>query len=82
MGMFKARPGEMTVEEAEKLVTGTRDEPGQPSSGSYFDYLNGRIIKVNVSKDPLDFRLYDRDHGSGAGDRAIRIMLDKLTRPA
>jgi hypothetical protein len=37
----------------------------------YFDYLHGRVMKLDFSRFPLDLRLYDRDNGSGAGLRAL-----------
>lgn len=82
MGMFQARPGDLTEEEARRRLGDDGPlEPGQRRAGAYVDYLNGRVIKTDVSDDPLDFRLYDRDMGQGAGDRAIFAYLDKLTRP-
>lgn len=37
-----------------------------------FDYLNGRVMKVNLDGDELDPRLYDRDNGLGAAEAALR----------
>lgn len=42
---------------------------------TYFDYVRGRVMKVDLSGDELDLRLYDRDNGEGAGARAIRSAL-------
>jgi hypothetical protein len=61
--------GPMSYEEAERVVL-------ESGSRLYFDYLFGRVIKVDLND--LDFRLYDRDNGPGAGERA---MLEELTRP-
>lgn len=41
------------------------------SQHTYFDYLNGRVMKVNLSSDELDPYLYDRDNGEGAAQKAI-----------
>lgn len=38
---------------------------------NYFDYLYGRVLKVDLSGDSFDERLYDRDNGSGAAQKAI-----------
>jgi len=38
---------------------------------TYFDYLYGRVLKVDLSKDEFDERLYDRDCGEGAAQRAV-----------
>jgi hypothetical protein len=37
----------------------------------YFDYLYGRVMKVRMDTDDLDLRLYNRDNGWRAGERAI-----------
>ena len=38
---------------------------------TYFDYLHGRVLKVELSGDEFDERLYDRDCGEGAAQRAV-----------
>lgn len=42
---------------------------------TYFDYLYGKVLKVDLSGDILDPRLYDRDCGEGAAKRAIESIL-------
>lgn len=44
---------------------------------SYFDYLNGRVLKVDLSGDEFDERLYDRDCGKGAAQRAVDSIRDE-----
>lgn len=46
------------------------------NSYGYFDYLHGRVLKVDLSGDSFDSRLYDRDCGEGAAATAI----DELRR--
>ena len=41
------------------------------AAGTYFDYLNGRVMKVDLGGDELDPCLYDRDNGEGAALKAI-----------
>jgi hypothetical protein len=41
----------------------------------YFDYLNGRVLKIDLSEDEIDPRLYDRDNGQGAALKAIESIL-------
>lgn len=38
----------------------------------YVDYCQGRVIKCNLKKDEFDPRLYDRDNGEGAAERALK----------
>lgn len=61
-----ARPV-LPIEYAEKMIQDRIDS----GRGFYFDYVQGRLIKTDLGKTPLDFRLYDRDNGDGAGYRAI-----------
>lgn len=43
----------------------------------YFDYLHGRVLKVDLSKDTFNGDLYDRDCGSGAAQKAIDELRSK-----
>lgn len=45
------------------------------NEGMEVEYLYGRPIKVDLSEDELDVRLYDRDHGQGAAFKAIKHLL-------
>ena len=41
----------------------------------YFDYVRGRVMKVDLSSDEeFDERLYDRDNGFGAAQSAINTI--------
>lgn len=60
---FDSKP--MTEAEAATILT--RQE--------HFDYLKGRVMKVDLSGDSFDPRLYDRDVGEGA---AARLVADAL----
>ncbi len=61
MGFLHFINRDMTLDEAEGLL----------AQGSYFDYLNGRVMKVDLSKNQMNPGLYDRDLGPGAAERAI-----------
>ena len=62
MGFLQATKGDMTVAEAQGML-----DSGQ----TYFDYLKGRVMKVDLSGDSFDPRLYDRDNGQGAAAAAL-----------
>jgi hypothetical protein len=65
MGFIHFNPSRMTTQEARELLETT----------TYFDYLKGRVMKVDLSNDDeFDERLYDRDNGSGAAQRAINFI--------
>ena len=44
---------------------------GRLEQGTYFDYVGGRELTVDLSGDEFDERLYDRDCGEGAAQRAV-----------
>ena len=60
------------VEEARKIL-----DAGQ----TYFDYLKGRVMKIDLSRDEVDTQLYNRDNGPGAAERALERFMDEITRP-
>lgn len=61
MGLLHFDPKPMSTQEAAELL----------QSYQYFDYLKGRIMKIDLSGNWLDPRLYDRDNGEGAAARAL-----------
>jgi len=65
LGFLHFDPTNMTVEEAENILKETTD----------FDYLKGRVMKVNLSSDEgFEEWLYDRDNRNGAAQRAIDAL--------
>lgn len=65
MGFLQAEPGNMSEDEAQKLLD---------SGTTYFDYLKGRVMKIDLSADEFSPRLYDRDLGDGAAQRAVESI--------
>lgn len=61
-GIFHFDSSDMTIEQARELLDSGR---------TYFDYLKGRVMKIDLSGDELDPRSYDRDNGQGAAAAAI-----------
>lgn len=66
LGHLQATAGDMTEAEAQKLL-----DDGQ----TQFDYLRGRVMKIDLSGDELRTALYDRDNGQGAAEDAITRAL-------
>ncbi|MDP2967369.1 MAG: hypothetical protein Q8N87_03105 [bacterium] len=65
MGFMHYDPKPMTRGIAEKLLSETTD----------FDYIQGRVIKVDLSSDTeFDPWLYDRDNGQGAAAEVIEAL--------
>ena len=65
LGFIQFTPEDMEKEEAEELLL----------SFTNFDYLKGRVMKIDLSSDDLDPWLYDRDNGQGAAERAVKHLL-------
>lgn len=72
MGFLNAEGAKaMSVDDARKCIDVVTDSDGE----IYFDYLRGRVMKVELSGDELNPRLYDRDNGQGAAARALAAWL-------
>ena len=61
MGFLHFEKEGLSVDQCRELLEETTD----------FDYLQGRVMKVNLSGDSFDAWGYDRDNGEGAAEKAI-----------
>lgn len=64
MGFLQYNGEPMQAEEARELL----------ERNTYFDYLKGRVMKIDLAGDTLDPWLYDRDNGHGAAERIINAL--------
>lgn len=64
MGFTHFDPKPMGNTEAAELLKTTK----------YFDYVKGRVMKVEINGDELDPLLYDRDNGEGAAAKVIEAI--------
>ena len=64
MGFMQYDPAPMTEEEAASILEGQK----------HFDYLKGRVMKMDLSGDSLDPWGYDRDNGVGAAQVVIGVL--------
>lgn len=64
MGFLHYDPTPMTVVEAEELLRDRTD----------FDYLNGRVMKVDIGGNTLNTAYYDRNNGEGAASNALASL--------
>ena len=70
LGFLHYTPEKMEEERAQEIIE---------AGATYFDYLNGRVMKVDLSdEDHFDEWLYDRDNGPGAAQRAIGDLRQRL----
>lgn len=72
LGFLQAKNGDMTIDEAQKIV-----EQGY----LYFDYLKGRVMKVNLEGDTLNPSGFDRDNGQGAVKSVVDALRSKQQAP-
>lgn len=64
LGFLQSYQEEMTVSEAQELL-----------EKSYsFDYVRGRVMKINLSTNELRTHLYNRDNG----DMAAELVIENL----
>ncbi len=88
MGFMHARGSTgMTVDEAKaEIVAGDDHQRAYPEimAGEKkrirFDYLHGRVMKVELGGNTLDPWLYDRDNGEGAAERALQPLIDAAAK--
>lgn len=73
LGFLQTR-GDMTVERAQDYLQRLAAQPESRHGETYFDYLEGRVLKVDIGGDQLDPRLFDRDNGPGAAQHAIERL--------
>ena len=64
MGFMHYDPTPMTTNEARRLLQENSD----------FDYLKGRVIKVDLRGSVINPHWYDRDNGEGAADVVIKSL--------
>lgn len=63
LGYKEFTPEPLSIKEAKELL----------NSQTVFDYLKGRIMKVNLSNNVVNTYLYNRDNGEGAAEKAISL---------
>jgi hypothetical protein len=66
MGILHFDPTPMTYEQAEDILSKSHDK--------YFDYLKGRVMKIDLSGEMMDTWLYDRDNGQGS----VKMVLEDM----
>ncbi len=66
LGRLHYRPDHiMSVQEAQAML-----DSGQ----TFFDYVEGRLMKVGLDKDELDTYEYNLDHGENAAENALKSL--------
>lgn len=65
-GIGHATAEPMTAEEASRVIGGNNEQLRMS-----FDYLRGRVLKIELAGDEMEEWLYDRDNGEGKAGRVI-----------
>lgn len=66
--------GDLTLQQCQEILSRCPVIEGKVFM--YFDYLAGRVMKVNISGETLDPYLYDRDNGPGAAQRVVDSLYE------
>lgn len=74
MGFLHFDPADMTWGEAKRVLVEATVPRFSGGPTAYFDYLRGRVMKINVLADDLDPWLYDRDNGTGAVASVVEAL--------
>lgn len=64
LGLLQYTPEDMTIGQAEELIL----------SETSFDYVQGRVLKVELDGDEFSEWGYDRDNGQGSAQRCIDTL--------
>lgn len=65
LGFLHYIPEDMTKKEAQAML-----DAGQ----TYFDYVQGRVMKIDLSSSELGTALYNRDNGPDAAENALLVL--------
>ncbi len=65
LGFLQYNPEPMTAEQAQERFG---------DCSRYFDYLDGRVMKVDLAGDELYTGLYNRGNGAGAAEAIINLL--------
>ena len=65
MGFLQYDPKPMTEQEAQQILD---------SGETYFDYLKGRVMKIDLKGEEIDPRWYNWDNGSDMAETAVELL--------
>jgi hypothetical protein len=71
LGFLQATSGDLSINDAKALL----------KEATRFDYLNGRVMKIDIGRDEMYVSGYDRDNGLGAASRVVDEILERMTDP-
>lgn len=70
LGIIPYEPRDMTIEQARDLL----------KRQTRFDYIKGRVMKIDLSGNTLDPWLYNRDNGDKSAEKIIEGLEKKLKK--
>lgn len=74
MGIQQYDPSPMSRDEARAIL--------ESRGAAYFDYLKGRVMKVDLAGDSFDPWGYDRDNGPGKAQRVVTSIRESAAEEA
>ena len=72
LGFIHYDPTPMNLDDARQVLTA--NAKSNSIAPFYFDYLRGRVMKVNFEGNMLNEQLYDRDNGIGTASNALSSL--------
>lgn len=66
-GVFQQKKTPMTIEEARAYMQAVFENTGRV----YFDYVYGRVMKIDLTDNEVSTHLYNRDNGQGAAEEVL-----------
>jgi len=77
LGFLKYDPTPITEEQAEEILENGDDLRWKrgPQSGLFeIEYVNGRLLKIDLYTNELDARMYNKKNGKGSAELVIDIL--------
>ncbi len=91
MGLLRYNPTPMTEAMATQVITERGDDPAADfvvSLGGqgrlYFDYVGGRVMKIDITDDEVETDQYNRSNGPNAAEETVAALraMDEVNPPS
>lgn len=70
LGMLHFDPTPMSLDDAQNMIEDLKKE----GRDLFFDYVKGRVMKVDITGDEMKTWSYNRDIGEGAAERIVESL--------
>ncbi len=70
MGIIHFDPTPMSLDDAQNMIDDLKNE----GRDLFFDYIKGRVVKVDITGDEMRTWSYNRDIGEGVAERIVESL--------